>query len=71
VKGIEQYKLGRLTPEMEVVTVCELMHWTYLDYMSQPDWFLKLFMSKLSIDNERERKRMEKQSREFMRARRK
>jgi len=38
---------------MGIVSVCQEMGWTYLEYMSQPSWFLELLMDKMQIDIKR------------------
>ena len=44
------YMADRLTEEMKVMSLCQEMHWTYDDYMAQPEWFIELLYQKLRID---------------------
>jgi hypothetical protein len=45
-----------MTPDMEMVTICQEMGWTYYDFINQPAWFIELVEAKLRLDNERIRK---------------
>ncbi|MHA1347411.1 MAG: hypothetical protein ACTSO3_13510 [Candidatus Heimdallarchaeaceae archaeon] len=49
-----------MTPDMEIVAICQEMKWTYWDYMEQPNWFLDLVSQKLQIDSEKIRKEIDK-----------
>jgi len=52
-----------MTPEMEIVAVCQEMGWTYYEYMEQPNWFLELVRMKLQMDSEKIKKEIQKMQR--------
>ncbi len=58
--SVKWYKLSRLTPEMEIVSICQEMKWSYQTYVSQPEWFLDLLKAKLSCDSNELRKSLRK-----------
>lgn len=45
---------------MQIVMICELMGWTYYQYMEQPAWFIKLIKMKISLDGDVMRKSFKK-----------
>ena len=51
---------GYLTPEMEIVSICQEMKWTYYEYISQPSWFLELLKLKFHLDSQRVKKQLMK-----------
>ncbi|MCK5493931.1 MAG: hypothetical protein KAJ14_12545, partial [Candidatus Omnitrophica bacterium] len=58
--AIRWYNLGQMTPEMEMVAICQEFGWDYYTYMRQPDRFLRLVKHKLQHDNERAKKEINK-----------
>lgn len=42
--------------ELLMMVVCDKMHWTYQEYMSQPVEFIMLLTTKWRLDNEHEEK---------------
>lgn len=48
---------------MNIVVVCEMYGWTYLEYLEQPDWFLTLILKKMDIDAQNQRNATEKAKR--------
>ncbi len=45
---------------MEIVGICETMHWTYDDYLNQPVFFIELLRLKLKMDSDNLKKKMRK-----------
>lgn len=43
-----------------MVSICQEMHWTYHEYLNQPDWFIGLLQTKMTIDNQKMKKEIEK-----------
>ena len=43
--------MGRMDELMQMVAICELYHWTYQDYTSQPTYFIQLIKEKMVRDN--------------------
>jgi hypothetical protein len=37
---------------MLIATVCEKMHWTYNEYLEQPNWIIQTLLIKWNIENE-------------------
>lgn len=43
---------------MQVVMICERMHWTFERYKKQPKWFVRLLWDKMTTDAEIEKEKM-------------
>lgn len=46
--------MGRMDASMLMVAICQEFHWTYDEYMSQPNYFLALIKEKLIRDRKEE-----------------
>lgn len=42
---------------MDVISICQEMHWDYYTYFKQPIWFIKIIKEKLKIDQKNDRNR--------------
>lgn len=47
---------------MLIVSICEQFHWTYDEYMRQPNWFVTLIREKLVMDRKERDLQAKKQS---------
>lgn len=47
---------SEMESDIEIAIVCERMHWTYQDYLSQPVDFIEVLKLKWRLDNEHQDK---------------
>jgi hypothetical protein len=45
---------------MQIAAICADTGWTYQEYLSQPEWFIKILEDKYEIDAENSRKQTKK-----------
>lgn len=41
---------GQLSPDMLAVVVCDKMRWTFQEYQDQPEYFVRLLLTKWEED---------------------
>lgn len=48
---------------MQMIAICQEFGWTYEEYQSQPDWFLRLIREKMIRDNKEQQLRQKQHNR--------
>lgn len=52
--------MGKMTPEMQIIAICQEMKWDYYTYLRQPIWFINLLKIKLKVDSDNIKKSLKK-----------